>query len=394
MGLADSNLTPVGIEELLMPEAAQLQRACDQLLELYQSWGYSLVSPPMVDSAQTWRQGELELETIQFPDQLSGQQLGLRSDLTAQIMRIVGQRLRPQFSTRLCYYGEVVRARTHGAHSTRNAIQIGAEHIGDGGALESSWLLLHSLQSLGFDAAELSFGLGHTAIVRQLIELAAPEPRGEYLRALALKDFTACAALSSQLAPGNARLARAYEQLPRLYGGEQVLDTAAELFAGLDPSLDAALAELRAGAQSLAGQAAVHIDCSDLPGYSYHHGLVFSAHSVRVPYALGRGGSYIVEHDGYRCSASGFSLELNKLRRWLPSGSEPGYCLAPSAEVCLHDLKLRALVARLRSEGRAVLHSNNPEEASLSGRCAARVVSGPDGWNVEMVKGKLEQPKT
>ena len=41
-------LLPEGIEELLPQQARQLEQLRRELLDLYSSWGYELIIPPMV----------------------------------------------------------------------------------------------------------------------------------------------------------------------------------------------------------------------------------------------------------------------------------------------------------------------------------------------------------
>ena len=41
-------LLPEGIEEVLPPQALQLDGLCRRLIDLYTSWGYQLVLPPLI----------------------------------------------------------------------------------------------------------------------------------------------------------------------------------------------------------------------------------------------------------------------------------------------------------------------------------------------------------
>ena len=42
-------ILPEGIEEILPPRAGQLDHLCRGIIDLYASWGYQLVIPPMID---------------------------------------------------------------------------------------------------------------------------------------------------------------------------------------------------------------------------------------------------------------------------------------------------------------------------------------------------------
>ena len=380
-------LLPVGIAESLPASAGSLARNATRLIELYQSWGYELVSPPMVERASVWQQeADLRRESIQFPDQLSGEQLSLRSDITPQIMRVVAHRLKPQATTRLCYHGEVLRARAHGAHDTRNAQQIGAEHIGSGGVLESIWLLRQSLVELGFRPEHLILSLGQALIWQRLLAIvqADNQQRLDFHCALGRKDFAACERSAHELTQ-DKRLRRALAELPHCYGGVEVLDKIDALCQNLDTELSAALAELRSTAQALPAQTQIHIDIAQIPSYSYHTGMVFSAHSPQVPYPLGRGGAYAIRSVGYSSAASGFSVEINKLIRWQAIAAAPAYYLAPSIDVYLADADLRAYVDALRARGERVVHAGAAELATPTelANCCGRIVRKEASWTIQ-----------
>jgi len=87
----DRWLLPEGIEEILPPAAGRLERLRHRLLDLYQSWGYELVIPPLIEFLESLLTGtgnDLELQTFKLTDQLSGRMMGVRADMTPQVARI------------------------------------------------------------------------------------------------------------------------------------------------------------------------------------------------------------------------------------------------------------------------------------------------------------------
>jgi len=40
---------PEGIEEILPPQAEQLEQLCRKVIDLYTRWGYQLVIPPLIE---------------------------------------------------------------------------------------------------------------------------------------------------------------------------------------------------------------------------------------------------------------------------------------------------------------------------------------------------------
>ena len=84
----DSWLLPDGIEEILPEEANHLENLRSKLLELFACWGYDLVIPPFIDFLDSLLTGsghDLDLQTFKLTDQVSGEMLGVRADMTPQV---------------------------------------------------------------------------------------------------------------------------------------------------------------------------------------------------------------------------------------------------------------------------------------------------------------------
>ena len=111
MSIKNRWFLPEGIDEVLPPNAAQLDALCRQLIDLYASWGYELVMPPLIEyleSLLTDTNEDLDLQTFKVTDQLTGRMMGVRADTTPQVARIDGHNLKRDVSTRLCYLGPVL----------------------------------------------------------------------------------------------------------------------------------------------------------------------------------------------------------------------------------------------------------------------------------------------
>ncbi len=60
-------LLPAGVEEVLPPEAARMERLRRALLDLYSGWGYELVIPPFIDYLESLLTGtghDLDLHNL------------------------------------------------------------------------------------------------------------------------------------------------------------------------------------------------------------------------------------------------------------------------------------------------------------------------------------------
>ena len=62
-----------------------------ELLDLFESWGYELVIPPLIEFLDSLLVGvseDLDLHTFKVTDQVSGKMMGIRADITLQAARI------------------------------------------------------------------------------------------------------------------------------------------------------------------------------------------------------------------------------------------------------------------------------------------------------------------
>ena len=130
-------LLPDGVQETLPPDAQAVELLRRKILQTYHLWGYDLVMPAMIeymDSLLTGTAQSMYTKTFALVDQLTGKQMGVRSDMTPQVARIDAHLLANDQGnkriTRLCYCGHLLHAQAEGITSSRTPLQIGAEIFG------------------------------------------------------------------------------------------------------------------------------------------------------------------------------------------------------------------------------------------------------------------------
>ena len=155
---------PDGVEEVLPARAESVERLRRTLLDLYRSWGYRLVIPPLVEFTESLLVGlgeDLDLLTFKLTDQISGRTLGIRADITPQVARIDAHSLAEEGVTRLCYAGATLHTRPKSLLASRSPIQVGAELYGDsspGADIEIMRLMLATLETVGRAARDAFVG--------------------------------------------------------------------------------------------------------------------------------------------------------------------------------------------------------------------------------------------
>ena len=169
-------LLPESIADVLPSEARKIEELRRRMLDLFRTYGYELVMPPMLEYIESLLSGtghDLDLKTFKLVDQLSGRTIGLRADITPQVARIDAHLLNRAGVTRLCYAGSVLHTRPSGFHVTREPLQIGAEIYGHAGLeadLEIQELMLAALSAAGL--ADVRLDLCHVGVLAALLEQA------------------------------------------------------------------------------------------------------------------------------------------------------------------------------------------------------------------------------
>ncbi len=357
-------LVPDGIEDMLPAQAAKIEHWRRSLLDLFHLWGYEQVMPPLVefvDTLLTGKASDLAVDTCQLVDQVSGRMMGVRSDLTTQVARIDAHRLQSDLPIRLCYAGEVLRARPNVVTASRSPIQVGAELFGHAQVqsdIEVVELMLSACQTLGVTRLHLT--LGHLAIFRALasqLSLSSEQIAHSYdiLARKSIPDWQAwCETL-----PHHERVSSLFRLLPQLCGqAKSILQQLNQSWLGVHPDIDQAVLRLGLIVKHLSMTHAgldIHLDIADLRGFQYHTGIVFGVIAGEAKSMIASGGRYddISSAFGHSRPATGFSLDLRELLD-LGISSHPKVrkrILAPA----IADAQLIQVIQQLRQDGHRVM---------------------------------------
>jgi ATP phosphoribosyltransferase regulatory subunit len=375
---------PDGMEEVLPGQAEAVETLRRALLEVYRSWGYRLVIPPLMEFTESLLVGlgeDLDLLTFKLTDQFSGRTLGIRADITTQVARIDAHSLAEDGVTRLCYAGSTLHTRPKSLMASRSPIQLGAELYGDdslGADVEIVRLMLTTLETAGLFGITLD--LGHVGIYEAVLATAglSPEQENTVFDALQRKSVPDLNLALIGIEPDISALIIA---LVDLHGDETVLEAARSLFAETVPGALTGIDALQEVAYNLRRQSPkldIYFDLSELRGYHYHTGLVFAAYVSGCGQALANGGRYndVGAVFGRARPATGFATDLKSLMAMLPTSVSRQRAISmPNAD----DPALNLRVRELRAEGEVVINclSGSPDP-----RCDRHLVEHDGHWQV------------
>ena len=360
----DSWLLPDGIEEILPEEAKHLESLRRKILDTFACWGYELVIPPFIDYLDSLLTGsghDLELQTFKLTDQISGEMLGVRADMTPQVARIDAHNLKHEWPTRLCYAGTILRTKGDPLEKTRSPMQIGAElygHAGKESDVEIIRLMLEMLAMAGLQDVHLD--LGHVGIYRALSRQAGltDVQEAELFDVLQRKARPELQELMADYSI-DSDLKAMFMKLPELNGGKETISKARTVLLKANGEVMQALADLEAIAEKLEASfpsLPVSFDLAELRGYHYHTGVVFAAFVPSVGREIARGGRYdnIGAIFGRERPATGFSADL----KLLSALSKTSFIKEPRALIFapyLDDAALNEKIRDLRAQGLAVV---------------------------------------
>ena len=338
-------LLPLGLSDLLPPEAAVEARVVAAMMAVLEGHGYERVKPPLMEFEENLLSGAgaaMAKETFRLMDPISQRMIGLRADMTTQVARIATTRLReaPR-PLRLCYAGQVLRVKGSQLRPERQVGQVGAELIGTDSVaadLEVVALAAEALQALGIEA--LSVDLTLPTLVPAITEaLGLGSKELDRLRAaLDHKDAAAVAAVGGGAAAVLGKLLATAGTASSTLRALQALD--------LPPAASAERARLVDVANRL-GTAlpglAITVDPVENRGLEYHTGVSFTFYARGGRGELGRGGRYRTGN-GEGEPATGLTLYTDSILRALPPQTPTRRLYVPTGS----DV---ALARRLRGEG-------------------------------------------
>ena len=306
-------LLPENAEDIFPKKAVVIEAKKRLLIDLYLKNGYQLIFPSMLefsDSLNAYGR-DLDLETYKVVDQMTGKMMGVSSDLTTQAFRIDSQ-MGEKGINKLCYAGSVLRANST-IKEPRELLQIGAEYFGDQSIdadLEIQKLLIQSLKAL--DIKDIVFDINHLDVYNSLKDEVDLLPSEDLSlgNAMMLKDKIEIEKILSK--KNNSDITKKLVSLTDLYGDESILKNLIKLLPDQSVANDVTKSLTCICENLKKMDVEISFDFSDIRGYQYHTGIVYSAYAQKFNTAVAQGGRYdnMNKFSADIRPATGFSIDL------------------------------------------------------------------------------------
>jgi ATP phosphoribosyltransferase regulatory subunit len=377
---------PDYVEDMLPDEAVYLESLRRSILDLYQAHGYFYVIPPMLEYIESLNSNgqDMDLDTFKVVDQLSGRLMGVRADITPQVARIDAHLIHNEEVTRLSYAGSVLRTKPASFLQSREPFQIGAELYGFKGIeadLEIQTLLIRTLNTIGIKSPVFDFN--HLDIFTSLIASSNIERDllDRLYEAMQKKDQSEVKSLTQSLDKKNRE---ALIALVSLYGDVNILKEADKVLPQ-DKAIKNALQFLNQIDKALKEyEIKISYDLSDIRGYQYHNGLVFSVYADQCYSPIALGGRYdnIGASFGRKRPATGFTMDLKNIVTLFPNGKKAKAILAPQG----NDAGLQKAIETLRQQGDIVAIDLFGDMNAIQNNCDRILIQdAAKAWKVKAV---------
>lgn len=359
-------ITPEGTKDLLFEDCAVRNGVEQRISDIFCSKGYCEVKTPGIEFFDVFnmRSRHFTQESLYKLTDSKGRLIVIRPDSTMPIARIAATRLREaKLPLRMYYNQNVYRSKSALKGRSDETKQMGIELIGSSSKKADLEVIATAVEVLSScDKDKFRLEIGHIGLFRTIAEkLPVDDETREEIRSLIeVKNYPALNDLLDSI--GDNKVVYALKQLPRLFGGIEVFDKAAELFN--DKEIDAILDELKSiytALLKLGYDGKITVDLGIVNKMQYYTGVVIRGYLEGYGDAVLSGGRYdnLLSEFGYDVPATGFAVNVDAVSAVLKHNGEfiqknPDIIIFAESGYEVEGLKL---ASKLGSQGNIVINS-------------------------------------
>lgn len=308
--------TPSGLKDILFDECAKIRGIERNLNRIFMKKGYREVMTPSLEYLSLFSHDSsfIPSENMYKTMDNKGKMMAIRPDSTIPIARLVSTKLKEKV-TRLFYNQKTFRMNEKHSGRSDELIQSGVELIGVSGKDGDMEIVSLALDALRIVCGKQKarFEIGYAPFFESLcLEVGILNDR-EFLRnAICEKNQEGVEEILKSYEDSNAK--KALRKLPLLFGGEEVIKEAKEVFKGTNALKEMPyFTKIYKEILKLSGDIKVIIDLGQLTTNHYYTGMLFSAFVGGIGDALIKGGRYdrLYEIFGEKKKAVGFGVNID-----------------------------------------------------------------------------------
>lgn len=363
--------TPEGVRDIYNGECSQKRNLQKRIQQVFRLYGYEDIETPSFEYFEVFSR---EVGTIPSKDlykffDREGNTLVLRPDFTPSVSRACATYFSPDKEVvTLSYTGNTFINSSSLRGSMKETTQMGVERIGDDSPEADAEILAMTVEALlAAGLKEFQVSVGQVDYFKALLAQAGMDQETEErLRTLiSQKNYFGVEDLVREQHM-DRRLAKAFQELPQLFGAYEVLSYARSLTDNeLALKAVARLEEIYEILKIYGYEKYISFDFGMLSKYQYYTGIIFQAFTYGTGEPLVKGGRYneLLKHFGKAAASIGFAIVVDTLllaitrqKIEMPK-EEPVHVIAYRVENRAEAIRE---AQRLRSEGKKV--SLRPEK--------------------------------
>ncbi|MDF2567199.1 MAG: hisZ [Oscillospiraceae bacterium] len=318
------NITPEGTRDLLFEECGAQKKVENILSDVFKNRGFTEVITPSIEFLDVFN-----LKSHNFPNEqmyklvdTKGRIIVMRPDSTMPIARLVATRLKGHpLPIRLFYNQPVFTLNQSLNGRSDEVVQSGIEIIGSSSKRADLEVIATAVEALNScNTTDFRLEIGHIGIFNTLVEaLGVDYDVVEEIRWLIeVKNYPALNDLLDSIEDSDCT--GMLKQLPRLFGGEEVFETASKMFN--NSKITEILEYLKTiyhALSELGLHEKITVDLGIVNRADYYTGMVFRGYIEGFGENVLSGGRYdhLISEFGCDLAATGFGINVDAIARAL-----------------------------------------------------------------------------
>ena len=313
--------TPEGVRDIYSQECSKKRRLQEKLHHVFHQYGFEDIETPTFEYFEVFGKevGTIpSRELYKFFDR-EGNTLVLRPDFTPSVSRACATYFNPEKDVvSLCYTGNTFINNSSFRGRLKETTQMGVERMGDDSPEADAEILAMTVECLlAAGLTEFQVSVGQVDYYKAIFAQTGlhPDEEGELRELIQQKNYFGVEELvkSKKL---DASLAKVLSQLPKMFGGAEILEKAKALTDNSQALKAVARLEEIYNLLKIYGyEKYITFDFAMLSKYHYYTGIIFQAYTYGTGEPLIKGGRYnqLMKHFGKPAASIGFAIVVDNL---------------------------------------------------------------------------------
>ena len=313
--------TPEGVRDIYSQECSKKRRLQEKLHHVFHQYGFEDIETPTCEYFEVFSKevGTIpSRELYKFFDR-EGNTLVLRPDFTPSVSRACATYFNPEKDVvSLCYTGNTFINNSSFRGRLKETTQMGVERMGDDSPEADAEILAMTVECLlAAGLTEFQVSVGQVDYYKAIFAQTGlhPDEEEELRELIQQKNYFGVEELVKSKKM-DASLAKVLSQLPKMFGGAEILEKAKALTDNSQALKAVARLEEIYNLLKIYGyEKYITFDFAMLSKYHYYTGIIFQAYTYGTGEPLIKGGRYnqLMKHFGKPAASIGFAIVVDNL---------------------------------------------------------------------------------